>query len=667
MSVGKFLQQAAAGNAGGAGATYVDDVFSCFVYQGNNSTNQIVNGIDLAGEGGLVWQKARSTYAADHLLTDSVRGRTKILKSNSLAAEVTANDTHIASFNSDGFTLGTGYAAYSNFSGITDGIMSWTFRKHPGFFDIVTYTGTGSTQTISHNLGATVGTLIIKRTSGNGNWSTFARTGGNAGSTLYAYFNSSAALNSNAAAVASGVGAEGLGYITTTGFKPHELSGSGAVGNVDNINDSGATYVAYLFAHDAQDFGTDSDKSIIKCGSWTSAGNAGPVEVNLGWEPQFILWKRSDASVDWIISDNIRGMTADGSAAQLYPNRDQVEGTSSIGVAPTATGFKGYYGVGSNIVGANLIYIAIRKPHKPAEEFAATDLFKVAPRSNTASADYAFVSNFPVDMGMARNVLASTEMQLGSRMTGDKYLQTPLTNAEATVNSWGGWDSMNSVSLGFSKSAESPVQKYAWMFRRAPGFFDVVAYTGNGVNGRAIPHNLGVIPEMIVAKNRNTNENWPVYHSSNTSKYWFLNSNSAGGANNRWGTHTETDFLVGNHGDINGNSSNKYIAYLFATVSGISKVGSYSGTGATQTINCGFSSGARFVLIKRTDSTGSWSLFDSERGIVVGNDPVLYLQVTSAQTTTVDWLEPDSSGFKIVTSQNNVNASGGTYLFLAIA
>jgi len=107
---------------------------------------------------------------------------------------------------------------------------------------------------------------------------------------------------------------------------------------------------------------------------------------------------------------------------------------------------------------------------------------------------------------------------------------------------------------------------------------------------------------------------------------------------------------------------------LFATVPGISKVGSYSGTGSNVDVDCGFTSGARFVLVKRTDSTGDWYVWDSARGIVAGNDGYLLLNSNAAEVTSTDYIDPLSSGFTITsTAPAALNASGGSYLFLAIA
>lgn len=115
--------------------------------------------------------------------------------------------------------------------------------------------------------------------------------------------------------------------------------------------------------------------------------------------------------------------------------------------------------------------------------------------------------------------------------------------------------------------------------------------------------------------------------------------------------------------------------YLFASLPGISKVGTYTGNGGTvntngtsQTISCGFSAGARFVLVKRTDSTGDWYVFDSARGIVAANDPYLLLNSTAAEVTTVDAVDADNSGFIVnQTSGTNLNVTSATYIYLAIA
>ena len=639
MSTKKKLLEAAAGAAGGD-PVYVDDVFSTYLYAGNNASRTITNGIDLSGEGGMVWLKARSE-SQNHALYDTERGATKSIYSSTNGAEGTLSG--VSAFNSNGFDLGTVWNSNNQ------DYVSWTFRKQPGFFDVVTYTGNGTNRTISHNLGCKPGLIIIKATSMSAGWMV------GAGFTSTQYYR--LALETSAAASGGGL-ANYNNYLsaepTTTTF---------SLGNEGLGNANGQTYVAYLFANDAQDFGEDSDESIIKCGSFTTDGS-GNATIDLGFEPQWLLWKASSATTDWFIHDTMRKFTADGVENLKANTSDAASDGTAYRI--NSTGFE-VVSAGAN---QTRIYIAIRRPNKPASEFAATDLFKVAPRSNTSGADHAFVSNFPVDMGMARNVLSGTEMQIGARLTGDKYLETPTADAEATVSDWGGWDSMNSVSLGFSKSAESPVEKYGWMFRRAPGFFDITTYTGTG-STQTISHNLGVAPEMMIIKARDGAYEWQIWTSplGIDSKFEFTNAAAGTGLWDDY-TPTATNFKVIGNNNVNQGPpvTRNYIAYLFASASGISKIGKYTGTGSNIDVDCGFSAGARFVLIKRSDSTGDWYLYDSERGIVAGDDPYLFLNTTAAQVTNTDYIDPLSSGFTITSSAPAaLNTSGGTYIFLAIA
>jgi len=198
-----------------------------------------------------------------------------------------------------------------------------------------------------------------------------------------------------------------------------------------------------------------------------------------------------------------------------------------------------------------------------------------------------------------------------------------------------------------------------------------VAYTGDSQTVREVSHNLNAVPELIIAKSRSGSSDWTVYSSfTGPSKYLQLQTTNEAVTNSLFWkdiTPTDTVFTVGNAFSTN-KSGYTHIAYLFATVSGISKVGSYTGTGSDVDVNCGFTSGARFVLVKRTDSTGDWYVWDSERGIVAGNDPYLFLNSTAAQVTSTDYIDPLSSGFTITSSAPAaLNASGGSYIFLAIA
>jgi len=129
--------------------TYIEDVFSTYLYTGDGTGQTINNGIDLAGKGGLVWFKPRSS-GANHNLIDSARGINKFLITNDTAAQGTTGVGYgVSSFNSTGFSLNPPWTSSTNTTDVT--YASWTFRKQPKFFDIVTYTGNGTTQNIAHN------------------------------------------------------------------------------------------------------------------------------------------------------------------------------------------------------------------------------------------------------------------------------------------------------------------------------------------------------------------------------------------------------------------------------------------------------------------------------------------------------------------------------------
>jgi hypothetical protein len=378
----------------------------------------------------------------------------------------------------------------------------------------------------------------------------------------------------------------------------------------------------------------------------------------LGWEPQWLLVKRTNSTGSWFIFDTMRGLVTGGADQRLSPNANYAE-SAYDNYEVTATGFKD---VGSN-ANAPFIYIAIRRgPMRQPE--SGTEVFAVDIGSNSPP--------YP-EFGAPRRV--------GTRLLQGYALDTSSTAAQAAVSTYkfdymDGWFSSDSANISH-------------MFRRAPGFFDVVAFSGDGTNGRTVPHNLGVTPEMVIIKRRTNNgsgdfdaEHWAVWHpalNSNSIVYLSKNSGQVGYAADSYypryatltGNSPESQIYLGvlSYGVGWTNSATEtYVAYLFATLAGVSKVGSYTGNGSSQTINCGFTSGARFVLIKRTNSTGDWYVWDTARGIVAGNDPHLSLNTTAAQVTTNDSIDPDSSGFIVnQVSATNVNVSSSSYIFLAIA
>jgi hypothetical protein len=645
MATKKKMLQAAAGQAGGAGLD-ITDVFSTYLYTGTGFTQTITNDIDLAGEGGLVWVKWRSGNATpgsntDNILVDTERGTSVYLESNSTSANKTA--AALSSFNSDGFTTGGALADVDN-SG--DKFASWTFRKAPKFFDVVTYTGDGTDdRTVSHNLGSTPGMVIVKRTSGADSWMVLHRS------------LSSNNLLLNLTVAASSLRIKAMDSTTFT------------LNTNAQVNGSGESYVAYLFAHNDGDggFGPDGDADIIKCGSYVGNGSTDGPEIDLGFEPQWLLVKQTSTSGDdWYVVDNMRGFNVSGTTAHLNPNASAQEFTTDA-IEPRATGFKLVKSYGAwNASGSTYIYMAIRRGPLAQPE-SGTEVFYAQ-----ASTSVDVTSSFAGDLLFTtrRNQSPQAKYMI-SRITGDKYLDTTASNAEAS----GGaglqvWDDQTGVNLTSWWGASSDTLNYLW--KRAPGFFDVVAYSGNSTAGRTVSHNLGVAPEMMWVKQRPYLSDWRVYHKDiGAANGLRINSTSGTlSATSAWNSTAPTSsvFTLGTLNDVNENSL-AHIAYLFATLPGVSKVGSYTGTGATLNIDCGFTSGARFVLIKRTNNQSPWWLWDSERGIVAGNDPYLELNSTAAENTSTDYIDPYASGFALNSNGNwlyGMNYPSGEYIFYAI-
>jgi hypothetical protein len=598
----------------------------------------------------MVWIKNRNlTPGYDNVIYDTVRGTgvSKALYTDTADAQNAYPDyQNLTSFNSNGFSVGTTVNAVNLLNTNSGTFASWTFREQPKFFDVVTYTGDGtSSQAISHNLGSTPGCIIIKplQSASFNDWRVWHRS----------LTSQSYQLKLNTTEAEANVG-NFIGQNSTT----FTVGFTGA-------NQSGIQYIAYLFAHNAGGFGLTGTDNVISCGSVL-----GGAEANLGFEPQWVLAKASGLASNWFILDTMRGFTADtvGSAQVLRPNESSAESTNNRGYL-TSTGF-----VIKEVNGEPYIYIAIRRgPMK-----VPTDATKVfSPNYFSTGTSSPIVTNFPVDLQMyayppgeaSINTVFVDRLRGVSTTTttGGPRLITSGTAAESAAASSLGWSN-----TGFSRSPSfgpSDAQLYL-NFRRAPSFFDEVCYTGTGVN-RTVTHNLAAVPELMIVKGRSIAERWSVYSAPTTATaFLILDGTNAAITNNFfWNDTAPTSsvFTVGTQARVN-NSGDTYVAYLFATCAGVSKVFSFTGNGTTQTINCGFAGGARFVLLKATSTTGGWYVYDTARGMTTLTDPYLFLNSTAAESATLGSVTTVTTGFAVNESVlAGVNTNGVSYIGLAIA
>jgi hypothetical protein len=293
-----------------------------------------------------------------------------------------------------------------------------------------------------------------------------------------------------------------------------------------------------------------------------------------------------------------------------------------------------------------------------------TSVYQGTTRTGTGASASISGLSFPPDAVLTRNrdSNGSSRYAFYDKLRGPTiYLDTAATDSEFT----------NAQSLtSFNQTGESfgtaAISNYSgdpyinWQFRRAPSFFDEVCFTDDGTGTQAVKHNLGVTPELQIVKVRSNAQNWPVYITSGTLSL-KLNLTDAAGSQSL--SPTSTQFTAPGYP-----AGWTVVSYLFATCPGVSKVGSYTGNGTTQTINCGFTGGARFVLIKRTDSTGDWYTYDTARGMTVLTDPYLLLNSSSAESATLGSVTTVSTGFAVNASiLAAINTNAASYIFLAIA
>ena len=201
--------------------------------------------------------------------------------------------------------------------------------------------------------------------------------------------------------------------------------------------------------------------------------------------------------------------------------------------------------------------------------------------------------------------------------------------------------------------------------------FSVVTYTGTGANA-TVGHGLGVAPKMVIVKSRSgagASYQWFVWHTSipNTNILVLNATNGLIAATDAWNSTspTSTTISVGTNAAVNGSTST-FVAYCFAEISGYSKAFSYTGNGSTDGsfIYCGFL--PRFVMLKRTDTTGDWYMWDTARNTydVITNTLLANSSAAETSATSIDAL---SNGFKMRNTTAGFNASGGTYIGFAWA
>ncbi len=425
-------------------------------------------------------------------------------------------------------------------------------------------------------------------------------------------------------------------------------------------------------------FGEDSDKNIIKCGSYTGNGSTTGPEIFMDWEPQWILVKNAGASANWGLLDSMRGIATDAKDSILFPDSSAAEVTSSgtVLVNLTSTGFKNTdTGNIFNSSATKYVYIAIRRPDafvgKPAE--AASEVFAMD-TGNASTTIPVWDSNFVVDFAMNRAPASSgNSWYTSARLIQDYYV---LANSTNGWNQDGGAFFDSNVGWAKDDYGTWGSTYQSWMWKRYPKGFDVMTYESPGGDNFQLKHNLGVVPEMMWIK-RMTDDggayNWTVYHKglnggTNPENYGLhLNTNSEevddyGFFSDTAPTATHVTF---GYDGTTGASGKEYLAMLFASVEGICKVGYYDGSNSEQTITTGFQ--PKYCFIKKVDTAQGWVVLDTLRGWASGVDERLEFHNNSAQMDTIDFGAPTATGFTLTGNVEKANQSGARYIYYAHA
>ena len=654
--------------------------FNVVLYTGTGAA-QSITGVGFQPD--IVWIKKRTGGTASHSLSDSSRGNNLIVQTNEVSAEASGQIT----LDADGFTIGNGNAlrnstgaAYCAWCWKVDGgtktsntdgtITSNVQVNQKTGISIITYTGNGSSgATIGHGLSSAPEMLWSRRLNGSAAWGVYNKynTGSPAGQRLK--------LDTDDAT------------LTTNdywaGVEP--TSSVFSVGTENAVNINGEDYIMYAF---------HSIAGYSKLNTYTGNGSAtaGPI-VNTGFEPAYVMIKRTDGQDDWIVVDKFRS-PSNSRYNYLMPNSNAEENGSASGTINPLVNFltNGFQIAATwgavNGNGSTYIYMAFASD--PSATPVLGDSFYNKLYTGTGSPQSInglgfspslvwLKSRNQVNKNVWTDLVRGIYKQLFSDSTDAQSTSTDRLIAfnpdGFTLNSGGTFNRTNNSGTTYvawnwkanpipSSNTDGTIQSIV-SANQAAGF-SIVKYTGDGTSGSTVGHNLGTTPEVVIYKRLDATASW-IFKSTllNTDDYLALNLTdqvfSDSGVFWNGTAPTSTVFTLGNSASVN-TSSAEYIAYCFDAISGFSKFGTYTGNGSTQSIT-GLGFQPSWLLIKNMDSARGWQMFDSSRGA----NQLLFANSDSDESSEAAGTSLssfDSDGFT-VGSGNGVNESGDSLLYMA--
>ena len=247
-------------------------------------------------------------------------------------------------------------------------------------------------------------------------------------------------------------------------------------------------------------------------------------------------------------------------------------------------------------------------------------------------------------------------------------LGTNNTDVNASNHTYASWNWKAGTSFSNSAGANGANLASTGSVSTTAGF-SIVSFTGNRDATRTVFHGLGVVPKMIIFKNRASTNGWTIYNETigNAKKLTLNNTSAAGNCTACFASTTPTSavFTVGDDGDTNGGGE-AMIAYCFADVQGYSKVGSYTGNGNADGTFVFLGFKPAWIMFKQTNTTSNWTIYDTTRDTFNVMEDKIHPNTNGAESDFTG-LDSLSNGFKFRTNEGTFNASGGSFIFMAFA
>ena len=189
-----------------------------------------------------------------------------------------------------------------------------------------------------------------------------------------------------------------------------------------------------------------------------------------------------------------------------------------------------------------------------------------------------------------------------------------------------------------------------------------IVETPNFTGSCTLGHGLTKAPEFVIHKLTASGNNWNVWHTGLSGAGYIirLNTTAAETTGSHFNSTAPTADVFSLGASLAGSGAG--ICYLWHSVEGYSKFGTYVGNYNTDGtfIYTGFR--PRMLFVKRSDAVNSWFVWDTERTTFNKMNSYLYWDLSNGEETgyAIDVL---SNGFKLRGQNNATNNSGGTFIY----